>query len=254
MIPVATIVIRSFIRILAPSCEQGRGTSVHTQVVRPFYSDPHPLSRDDSLSARARAELTGCPWHDVKAMLRQAACARRASVWRSAGSFSPRRSPPHRRDALRRGHQAKVPISLATVYNALHQFTDVACCASRGRRVEDLFDTNVSDHHHFFVEGENALVDIPNAMSRSTSCRWRLRLRSGARRCRVRLKKKTEFSAEARKRPKYYSRAGQGPEKLTKQARQRAPCLRSQFLRVERPSLSGRCLESPFDDRKYSSW
>ena len=25
------------------------------------------------------------------------------------------------------------------------------------------FDTNVSDHHHFFVEGENAHVDIPNA-------------------------------------------------------------------------------------------
>ena len=22
------------------------------------------------------------------------------------------------------------------------------------------FDTNISDHHHFFVEGENALIDI----------------------------------------------------------------------------------------------
>ena len=25
------------------------------------------------------------------------------------------------------------------------------------------FDTNVSEHHHFFIEGENALVDIPDA-------------------------------------------------------------------------------------------
>ncbi|MFN3295012.1 MAG: transcriptional repressor, partial [Gemmobacter sp.] len=25
------------------------------------------------------------------------------------------------------------------------------------------FDTNASDHHHFFVEGEDALVDIPEA-------------------------------------------------------------------------------------------
>jgi Fur family iron response transcriptional regulator len=25
------------------------------------------------------------------------------------------------------------------------------------------FDTNASEHHHFFVEGENALVDIPGA-------------------------------------------------------------------------------------------
>ena len=25
------------------------------------------------------------------------------------------------------------------------------------------FDTNTTSHHHFFVEGENALVDIPGA-------------------------------------------------------------------------------------------
>jgi len=52
----------------------------------------------------------------------------------------------------------------ATVYNALHQFTDVGLLrqvAVDGSKT--YFDTNVSDHHHFFVEGENALVDIPNA-------------------------------------------------------------------------------------------
>ena len=25
------------------------------------------------------------------------------------------------------------------------------------------FDTNASQHHHFFVEGENVLIDIPDA-------------------------------------------------------------------------------------------
>ena len=59
---------------------------------------------------------------------------------------------------------AKVPVSLATVYNTLHQFTEVGLLrqvAVDGSK--SYFDTNVSDHHHFFVEGEAALVDIPEA-------------------------------------------------------------------------------------------
>ena len=60
--------------------------------------------------------------------------------------------------------KAKVPVSLATIYNTLHQFTDVGLLrqvAVDGSKT--YFDTNASDHHHFFVEGENALVDIPDA-------------------------------------------------------------------------------------------
>ena len=60
--------------------------------------------------------------------------------------------------------KAKVPVSLATVYNTLHQFTDVGLLrqvAVDGSK--SYFDTNASDHHHFFVEGEEALVDIPPA-------------------------------------------------------------------------------------------
>ena len=56
---------------------------------------------------------------------------------------------------------AGVPVSLATVYNALHQFTDAGLLrilAVEGART--YFDTNVSDHHHFFVEGENKVYDI----------------------------------------------------------------------------------------------
>ena len=56
---------------------------------------------------------------------------------------------------------AGVRVSLATVYNALHQFTEagmlreVAIDAGR-----TYFDTNTSDHHHFFVEGESQLIDL----------------------------------------------------------------------------------------------
>ena len=52
-------------------------------------------------------------------------------------------------------------MSLATVYNALHKFTqagllrEVAIDSGRA-----YFDTNVSDHHHFFVEGEGQLIDL----------------------------------------------------------------------------------------------
>lgn len=56
---------------------------------------------------------------------------------------------------------AGVPVSLATVYNTLHQFTGAGLLrilALEGART--YFDTNTSDHHHFFVEGESRLYDI----------------------------------------------------------------------------------------------
>lgn len=56
---------------------------------------------------------------------------------------------------------AGVSVSLATVYNTLHQFTE----AHLLREVvvdsaRTYFDTNVSDHHHFFIENAGALMDI----------------------------------------------------------------------------------------------
>jgi Fur family iron response transcriptional regulator len=57
---------------------------------------------------------------------------------------------------------ADVPVSLATVYNTLHQFT----AAGLLREVpldgsKTYFDTNVSDHHHFFLEDDNVMFDVP---------------------------------------------------------------------------------------------
>ena len=61
---------------------------------------------------------------------------------------------------------ADIHVSLATVYNALHKFTqagllrEVAIDSGRA-----YFDTNVSDHHHFFVEGEGQLIDLMDAIA-----------------------------------------------------------------------------------------
>jgi len=55
----------------------------------------------------------------------------------------------------------KVGVSLATIYNTLHQFTragllrELAIGAGRS-----YFDTNTDHHHHFFYEGSGELVDV----------------------------------------------------------------------------------------------
>lgn len=58
--------------------------------------------------------------------------------------------------------RARVPVSLATVYNTLHQFTEAGLLrqlAVDGGKA--YFDTNPTEHHHFFVEGEEELMDVP---------------------------------------------------------------------------------------------
>lgn len=59
---------------------------------------------------------------------------------------------------------ARVPVSLATVYNTLHQFTEVGLLreiAVDGTKT--YFDTNVDDHHHFFDEASGQVTDIPGS-------------------------------------------------------------------------------------------
>ena len=56
----------------------------------------------------------------------------------------------------------QVRVSLATVYNTIHQFTaggllrEVVIAPGRS-----YFDTNVEDHHHFYFEETGRLEDIP---------------------------------------------------------------------------------------------
>src|SRR6266511_2789443 len=110
-----------------------------------------------------QAVLNGCPWHDVKAMLRQVGLRptrqRMALGWILFGKGDRHLTAEMLYEEATR---AKVPVSLATVYNTLHQFTEVGLLrqdAVDGSKT--YFDTNTTAHHHFFVEGEHALLDIP---------------------------------------------------------------------------------------------
>ena len=124
-----------------------------------------PIAPSGTARDPRRAELTGCPWHDVKAMLREVGLRptrqRMALGWILFGKGDRHISAEMLYEEATR---AKVPVSLATVYNTLHQFTEVGLLrqvAVDGSKA--YFDTNASNHHHFFVEGEEALLDIPDA-------------------------------------------------------------------------------------------
>lgn len=58
---------------------------------------------------------------------------------------------------------AGIKVSLATVYNTLHQFTEagllrqVVVDATRS-----YFDTNMGEHQHYYCEDEGELMDVPH--------------------------------------------------------------------------------------------
>jgi len=56
---------------------------------------------------------------------------------------------------------AGIEVSLATVYNTMHQFTEGGLLREvtvDGTRT--YFDTNVGNHHHFYCEDDGTLLDI----------------------------------------------------------------------------------------------
>jgi len=116
-------------------------------------------------SASDGMQLTGCPWHDVKAMLRQVGLRptrqRMALGWLLFGKGDRHLTAEMLYEEASR---ARVPVSLATIYNTLHQFTEVGLLrqvAVDGSKA--YFDTNATAHHHFFIEGEDVLLDIPGS-------------------------------------------------------------------------------------------
>jgi Fur family iron response transcriptional regulator len=127
----------------------------------PPINPPGPHAEETG--ALPRSNLTGCPWHDVKSMLRgvglRPTLQRMALGWIMFG-----KGPRHLTAEMlyEEASWARVPVSLATVYNTLHQFTEVGLL----RQVlvagsKTYFDTNISEHHHFFIEDRNEVLDIP---------------------------------------------------------------------------------------------
>jgi len=58
--------------------------------------------------------------------------------------------------------EANIQISLATIYNTLNQFTDAGLLRQIGvDGSKSFFDTNPSTHHHYYVDQEDRLLDVP---------------------------------------------------------------------------------------------
>ena len=109
--------------------------------------------------------LHGCPVHDLRGKLRQAGLRptrQRVALGWLLFAKGDRHVTAER--LFEEATTARVAISLATVYNTLHQFTEAGLLreiAVDGSKT--YFDTNVANHHHFLVEDTNQLVDIPGS-------------------------------------------------------------------------------------------
>lgn len=109
--------------------------------------------------------LTGCPFHDIRARLK--AYGLRPTKQRlSLGWLLFAKGDRHITAEILHSEavRAKFPVSLATVYNTLHQFTQTGLLREisvDGNRT--WFDTCAhEDHHHFFIEDEGRVVDMPH--------------------------------------------------------------------------------------------
>ena len=108
---------------------------------RPAFEDDDVELPVDRLNVEPAGRRTGCPFHDVRQMLREVGLRptrqRLALGWLmfAKGDRHMTAETLHE-EALR----ARFPVSLATVYNTLHQFTDVGPpAAGGGGRLENLF-------------------------------------------------------------------------------------------------------------------
>jgi Fur family iron response transcriptional regulator len=58
--------------------------------------------------------------------------------------------------------RAGIRVSLATVYNTLHQFTEAGLLRQvMVDAARSYFDTNIGEHQHFYTEEDGTLIDIP---------------------------------------------------------------------------------------------
>jgi Fur family transcriptional regulator, iron response regulator len=122
-------------------------------------------ARQSKGSDASMRDRMGCPVHDLKSMLRESGL-RPTRQRISLGWLLFAKGDRHitAEGLYEEALKARVPVSLATVYNTLHQFRDAGLLrqvAVDGAKT--YFDTNISDHHHFYVEGAEGLVDIPGA-------------------------------------------------------------------------------------------
>ncbi len=137
--------------------------AVGDMALRAAHSKRSSKARRGARAKAALGALAGCPFHDVRVKLCDAGL--RPTRQRIAlGWLLFAKGDRHLTAEMvhEEAQASRVSISLATIYNSLHQFTEASLLreiAIDGSRT--YFDTNVADHHHFLVEGANILIDIP---------------------------------------------------------------------------------------------
>src|SRR5258707_3023691 len=132
-------------------------------------SDEASTLQRDAVDPAARAaghqpSLTGCPWPDVNEMVQPAGLGptgqRMALGWLLFGKGARHLTAEM---LYEEATLAKVPVSLATVYNTLNQLTDAGLLRQVSvDGTKTYFDTNVTTHHHYYLENSHELVDMPD--------------------------------------------------------------------------------------------
>src|SRR5512143_1744685 len=126
------------------NCSANRGVRVVDSIVRANSS--HGETADHS-----EPRLNGCPWHDVNEMLASVGLRptrqRMALGWLLFGKGARHLTAEM---LYEEATLAKVPVSLATVYNTLNQLTDAGLLRQVSvDGTKTYFDTNVTAHHHY---------------------------------------------------------------------------------------------------------
>lgn len=120
------------------------------------------LPSADATGAR-KTVSAGCPYHNLRTLLRDANL-RPTRQRMSLGWLLFAKGDRHVTAEMlyEEAMRARVPVSLATVYNTLHQFTEAGLLRQLpidGPKA--YFDTDPSEHHHFFLEEKDELLDLP---------------------------------------------------------------------------------------------
>jgi Fur family transcriptional regulator, iron response regulator len=110
--------------------------------------------------------LDGCPMHDLRRKLSSVGLRptrqRLRLGWLLFGAGDRHVTAERLYEEALAG---RAPISLATVYNTLNQFTSAGLLreiAVDGAKT--YFDTNLADHQHFLTEEAHVLVDLPQQL------------------------------------------------------------------------------------------
>jgi Fur family transcriptional regulator, iron response regulator len=65
---------------------------------------------------------------------------------------------------------ARIPVSHATIYNTLHQFRDAGLIRQLTMEgSKTYFVTNLTEHHHYYLEDEGRIMDMPAEGTRVTN-------------------------------------------------------------------------------------